>query len=277
MKLFALLVSCLCIAATAAGPNEDLWLQYNKRMPTAYYRLTEPIERPPFMGRIVGGVDVDIENYPYQLSLQRGGSHSCGASVISDHWALSAAHCTFPLPDVSIITLRGGSSSRLEGGVVFAVDRIENHPEYNDDTLEIDVCLLHTVETLEGVNIVPIALVPAETYYPDGTRAVVSGWGLTSVPGSLPVNLQSVDIPVVNQDVCAAQWPSGWVTDDMLCASEPGRDACGGDSGGPLVTGGRQIGIVSWGTTDCLGGSPGVFARVAFPLIRSWIEEMTGV
>lgn len=96
-----LAVLALCLAAVAAGPDEDIWLQYNRRMPAAYYTLTEPIKRVPVTGRIVGGVDAEIENFPYQLSFRRSGSHSCGASIISDNWALSAAHCTYPLPNVA--------------------------------------------------------------------------------------------------------------------------------------------------------------------------------
>lgn len=99
MKVFAVLA--LCLAAVAAGPDEDIWLQYNRRMPAAYYSLKEPIKREPVTGRIVGGVDAEIENFPYQLSLRRSGSHSCGASIISNNWALSAAHCTHPLPNVA--------------------------------------------------------------------------------------------------------------------------------------------------------------------------------
>ncbi|XP_058815501.1 trypsin-7-like [Topomyia yanbarensis] len=274
MKIFAVLA--LYLAAVAAGPEEDLWLRYNKRMPDAYY-LSKPVPKSPFTGRIVGGVEVDIEDFPYMLSLRRRSLIACGASVISTRWALSAAHCTYPLPDVSIITLRGGTSNRLQGGVVFDVDLIINHPQYNDANLANDVCVLRTVELMIGLFIAPIGLVPAGTYYPGGTRAVVSGWGLTSVPGPIPTLLQAVNIPVVDQETCAAQWADGQVTEDMLCASEEGRDACSGDSGGPLVTGGRQIGIVSWGTLACRGSSPGVFARVAFPPIRNWIEEVTGV
>ncbi|XP_058455267.1 trypsin alpha-3-like [Malaya genurostris] len=274
MKVFVVLA--LCLVAVSAGPAEDLWLQYNKRMPVPYYTM-KPIERPPVNGRIVGGVDAEIENFPYHLSLRRSGSHYCGASVISDRWALSAAHCTYPTPDLDIITLQAGSSDRLEGGTLFSVDQIINHPNYDESYIKNDVSLLHSTADLQGTNIAPITLVPAGTDYPEGTRAVVTGWGLTSVPGSLPVILQVVDIPVIGQDTCIAGWPSGWITDDMICASEPGRDACNGDSGGPLVTGGRQIGIVSWGDTNCVGNEPGVYARVAHPLIRNWITEVAGV
>lgn len=44
-------------------------------------------------GRIVGGFRVDISQVPWQASLQLEGSHKCGASIISDKWLLTAAHC----------------------------------------------------------------------------------------------------------------------------------------------------------------------------------------
>ncbi|XP_055537158.1 trypsin 3A1 [Wyeomyia smithii] len=274
MKVFV--VFALCLAAVAAGPDEEMWLRFNRRMPGAYYTM-RPIARAPVTGRVVGGVDADIENFPYQLSLRRSGSHSCGSSIISDRWALSAAHCTYPTPDVSIITLLGGSSNRLEGGILFNVEQIENHPAYDDWNLENDVSLLRSAADFVGANIAVIALPAADSYVPGGTRAVLSGWGLTSVPGSLPTILQKVDIPVIDQETCMAGWPAGWVTDDMLCASEPGRDACNGDSGGPLVTGGVQIGAVSWGASNCLGNEPGIYSRLAFPVIRNWVTEVSGV
>ncbi|KFB43603.1 AGAP001245-PA-like protein [Anopheles sinensis] len=275
MKLLVLFA--FCVAAVVANSELDVWLQYNRRMPGEFY--TKGLQaRPPFQGRILGGVDADIANYPYQLSLRRT-AHSCGASVIAARWALSAAHCTFPLPNpVSQITLQGGSSDRTQGGVVFQVEDIINHPDYDDWNLMNDVCVLRTAADLTGVNIVPIALDPVGATHAPGSRAVLSGWGLSSrQPDVLPIILQRVDIPVVSQAECVAGWPTGWVTDDMICASEPGRDACNGDSGGPLVVGGQQIGIVSWGDTACVGTNPGVYARVAFPLIRNWITQVTEV
>ena len=53
--------------------------------------------RPSFMMSgdqyIIGGTDASPGEFPWQLSQTRGGSHSCGASLLSARYGLSASHC----------------------------------------------------------------------------------------------------------------------------------------------------------------------------------------
>uniref|UniRef100_A0A6P4ERY8 trypsin n=1 Tax=Drosophila rhopaloa TaxID=1041015 RepID=A0A6P4ERY8_DRORH len=48
---------------------------------------------PQLDGRIVGGTATTITSFPWQISLQRSGSHSCGGSIYSANIIVTAAHC----------------------------------------------------------------------------------------------------------------------------------------------------------------------------------------
>lgn len=43
-------------------------------------------------GRIVGGVQITIQDAPYQASMQYFGFHICGGAIISTKYIVTAAH-----------------------------------------------------------------------------------------------------------------------------------------------------------------------------------------
>jgi hypothetical protein len=285
-----LLVLIAGLPAVWTGIEEDAWLQRNRLSKNLDI---EAKDTPRAQTKIIGGRTVNIASYPYQLSLRYEGYHICGASIISPTWAMTAGHCVSPKPPLSSvrihspndkviylhlfrwqISLRAGSSNRVTGGLVYTVSQIEVHPNFNG--LNFDVAVLRTTAPFLGPNIKAIPLAVENTAYSAGSSAIVSGWGYTS-PRVLPEVLQAVSIPIVAQSRCADFWGRSRITGNMICAGQMGLDSCNGDSGGPLVLDGRQIGIVSWGSSNCGGPLPGVFTRVASPSVRGFIRRHTGV
>nr|AYV99586.1 venom polypeptide [Dolopus genitalis] len=229
-------------------------------------------------GRIIGGENGDISDFPYQLSLRIAGRHNCGASVISKRWVLTAAHCLEKILAIDI-TLRAGSTFSNTGGKIIPADKLFMHPDYNSRWSDYDVGLIRTKTDLTGDNIEIVRLPNFNDPINTGDIATVSGWGYTSNNTQIvSEHLKFVNIPIVDQGVCNSALKNyGGVRGMMFCAGEPGKDACQGDSGGPIVSKGVQIGVVSGGI-EC--GNPkyyGVYTRLANANVRAWIRNVAKI
>ncbi|XP_023295418.2 trypsin alpha-4-like [Lucilia cuprina] len=222
-------------------------------------------------GRIVGGIPTTISAVPWQISLQRSGSHYCGGAVLNPQIILTAAHC-LRSASVSNLKVRAGSTYRNSGGVLITVADFLIHEDYNGATLinDIGVVKLSSPLTISST-IKPIALATQAAV--DGAAASVSGWGTTYYgSSSLPYELRSVDVEIVSRYTCASTaYNYGYIDQSMICAYTVGKDSCQGDSGGPLVSDGVLVGVVSWGNGCAFTGYPGVYADV-FQL-SSWVNN----
>ncbi|XP_058835106.1 trypsin-1-like [Topomyia yanbarensis] len=228
--------------------------------------------------RIVGGYAVNITDFPYQISLSSWGGHQCGGSIIGPRWILTAGHCAFS-SDKPSQRVRVGSTDRTKGGLLLGLERVVQHPEYDSGTIDYDFSLLQLEQDLLfNENNQAIELPEQDEELSDGALCRVSGWGNTQNVQESSRYLRAADVPSVNQEDCDAAYENfGGITPRMLCAGyrEGGKDACQGDSGGPLVSGGKLVGVVSWGYGCAQPNYPGVYSRVAS--VRSWIKEVTGI
>lgn len=225
-------------------------------------------------GRIVNGVDTTIEQHPYQVSLQtNSGSHFCGGSIISEDVVVTAAHCMQSY-SASQFKVRLGSTNYNKGGDLVAVKSFKFHEGYNPKTMVNDIAVIKLATPVrESAHVRYVQL--ANKTPATGTPAVVTGWGTKCflTCSSLPTTLQEVEVDIVDEKACAsAEFKYGsLIQETMVCAYAVKKDACQGDSGGPLVSGGKLVGVVSWGIGCGKEGYPGVYADV--PSLRSWVEK----
>lgn len=237
-------------------------------------RARSPIER-----RIVGGVTDSTDVHPWVVALgsrpQFGDGRAgqfCGGALVTPTKVVTAAHCFFDettgqrvsRPDLRVIVGRTDLSG--DDGQEVPVSSVWVHPGYSMANNRWDVAVVTLAQAQAGRATLPLVGQGEAAPYRPGTRARVYGWGDTSGIGDYAYTLHAVDVPMVSDRSCEADYPSGTFDPrTMVCAGQPegGKDACQGDSGGPLVVAGRLVGVVSWGAGCAQSGHPGIYTRIA--------------
>ncbi|KAJ8955235.1 hypothetical protein NQ318_000261 [Aromia moschata] len=226
-------------------------------------------------GRIIGGHEADIEDYPWTLALLLHYQHYCGAVLIGEDWALTAAHCV----DHGFhenLAVRAGSNYKSIGGEIVDIVYVHMHPEYDPESVDYDFAMCHLAVSVRVPGARAVQLAGPNYPIEEGDIAHVTGWGTLEYDGISPDNLHAVELPVLDRRECERIY-SERLTERMFCAGplEGGKDACQGDSGGPVVIDNHLVGLVSWGVPGCATpGFPGVFSYVAF--VTEWIYDTLG-
>lgn len=257
------------------------------------------IIKKPETVSIIGGNPVStITQRPFQVGISanqsNGGAIGGGGVIISSEWIITAAHVvqqSYP----GGITIYAGSAT-WGSGQVRTVDQIIIHSDYNNflNFAKSDIALLHlstplnldsTCSAISYYN--PIYNEdyfehPYSSYWNwdrPGLNATVSGWGNTNSGSTF--QLQSVGVTIVSSDHYNVKtfWPKSDLVLYTNSNDSQTRGICDGDSGGPLTTfihdyGEILIGIVNFGTSNCLNGASG-YARVS--KFADWIYNNTGI
>ena len=239
--------------------------------------------------KVVNGITVNYQRYPFFGVLWKNGVPSCGAALIkkgSQSIVITAAHCV-DLTTPSELQVGFYQPNRTTKKYTFNVTNIQIHPGFVAETYENDIALL----TISGTppSVVPVLAIPSKVlgaqFIIPGTKTKVIGYGTTSQGGEDAFLLQCGCTPIIAKNDPRVEYSPDRIKNGMILAGKAFQtpatnvDSCQGDSGGPLlyVYNGTTylVGLVSWGTGCALYGYPGVYTDVNY--YREWITVNAGV
>ncbi|KZS21782.1 putative Transmembrane protease serine 11E [Daphnia magna] len=241
--------------------------------------------------RIVGGTTTQYGQWPWQVSLRQWRTatflHKCGAALLNENWAITAAHCVDNVQPDDLLLRMGEYDLATDEEEYPYIERkvqiVASHPQFDSRTFEYDLALLRFYDPVRfQPNIVPICLPPPSEVDFVGRTAYVTGWGRLYEDGPLPSKMQQVSVPVINNTDCESMYRrAGYVEhipNIFICAgyADGKRDSCEGDSGGPMVIQEEQswvlAGVISWGIGCAEANQPGVYTRISE--FRDWIDKI---
>ncbi|XP_060515950.1 serine protease snake-like [Cylas formicarius] len=242
---------------------------------------------------IVGGTPASAAEFPFMAALGFLSDASniewkCGATLISERFLLTAAHCSFSrdADAPKIIRLGELDFSRSDDSehVDYDIQQIIVHPNYRYPQKYHDIALVQSTRTIKFTKYIRPACL--YTKIDVGQNSLIAtGWGKTDFAADNSDKLLKVTLRLYSNDECIRTYrtnkyiPLG-IQSNMLCAGDlrGGRDTCQGDSGGPLLITQKEnqckfyvIGVTSFGKSCGQVQTPAVYTKVSEYV--QWIED----
>uniref|UniRef100_A0A803SS67 Acrosin n=1 Tax=Anolis carolinensis TaxID=28377 RepID=A0A803SS67_ANOCA len=252
--------------------------------PLAPHHVSSPPRR--------GGFDTMPGAWPWIVSLQlptiTGHKHSCGGSLVSARWILTAAHCFSNKRNLphwrAVIGASKLSSLGPEVHVRF-IKQVVIHEDYKPPQEANDIALMELDQPVKCSDYIQPACMPNATTDVDKFNdCFISGWGvLRDIVTVASDVMREAKVNRFAPALCnSSNWYNGAVEPNTICAgyAEGGVDSCQGDSGGPLMCKENEsqpfwvIGTTSWGKGCGEAHHPGVYTSTQS--FHEWIEKHIG-
>ncbi|XP_004766118.1 serine protease 55 isoform X2 [Mustela putorius furo] len=180
--------------------------------------------------KIIGGMEAEVGEFPWQVSIQARNEHFCGGSIINKWWIVTAAHCLIfeeLLPtDLSVVLGSNDlSSSSLE---IKGVTSIVLHKEFRRLSMDNDIALLLLDSPIRFNGLTEPICIPGKPSPSLWHKCWVAGWGQTNSDdkSSVKTDLMKVPMIIMDWEKCSEAFPK--LTKNMLCAGYQNKsfDAC---------------------------------------------------
>lgn len=249
--------------------------------------------------RIINGETVKSnEDFPFVVDLsgsdtEISSKRFCTGTLIDHNTILTAAHCVINQGYVSPVYATIGrielEDNHIDNKPSSTYRTIASmvHPLYNGIGSPYDVAILLLNESCESIR--PVSLTTQTP--PLNSKPWVVGYGIqrigTAEEVTRPVKvlagrLQKSQLEVIDRKYCDIPQADLHTEEGLLCTKgiKLGASACMGDSGGGLFLKNdttsliKQVGIVSYGDSQCASEESGVFTDVSHVL--KWIRSSSG-
>ncbi|XP_058822363.1 serine protease snake-like [Topomyia yanbarensis] len=219
--------------------------------------------------------------------------YSCGGSLISARFVVTAGHCGLNDDRVppNIVRLGDTDLSSKEDDIYAQNIRIKkfiHHPNYKRSQKYYDIALIELEQDAKlDFTVCPICLWPHDNLNTFSGGLQVVGFGITEYGSDSSPTLQKATLNYWDYDTCNTMLPRPkslfrGLANDQFCTRTPTKDTCQGDSGGPIQIELSDVnkvipylvGVTSFGT-GCWEGSFGVYTKISKYI--DWIRTMVNV